>query len=108
MDYSHFTTQSNDASLQALSTTIQGLSKTEAQTRLVQYGYNEIKEREISWRDILVRQFTSPFVYLLLGAALLSFLLQDIINGVMIVLFILINASLGFYPILLVGLRARL
>ncbi|MEK7167078.1 MAG: cation-transporting P-type ATPase, partial [Patescibacteria group bacterium] len=38
---------------------INGLDEKEAQNRLAKYGKNILKSKEIKWRDILFRQFTS-------------------------------------------------
>ncbi|MDO8497332.1 MAG: HAD-IC family P-type ATPase [bacterium] len=74
-----------------------GLTTIEAKTRLSQYGSNALKAHQISWFTILLRQFKSPFIYLLLGAALLALLLGEVIDSVMILIFVLINTVLGFF-----------
>lgn len=74
-----------------------GLLSEEAEERLKKYGNNEIASKKLRWLHVLFRQFRSPFIYLLIGAALLALLLGEIIDGLMIVLFITINAVLGFY-----------
>lgn len=74
-----------------------GLSAEEAAARRERLGPNVLSARSIAPRTILLRQFRSPFVYLLFGAATLSFALGETINGVFILFFVLINAGLGFY-----------
>ncbi|HAT68605.1 MAG TPA: cation-transporting ATPase [Candidatus Yonathbacteria bacterium] len=74
-----------------------GLKPTEVESRRKEHGLNRLAESKIHPWKIFLRQFKSSFIYLLLGAAVLSFLLGEIIEGWMIVLFILINTSLGFY-----------
>jgi len=74
-----------------------GLSNKEAQERLEQYGKNEISGQAVRWWEILLRQFKSAFIYLLLGASILAFILGEIIDAGMILLFLLISAALGFY-----------
>ncbi len=74
-----------------------GLSSLEVETRRKEYGLNSLAESSIRPLEIFIRQFKSSFIYLLLGAALLSFILGQMTEGWMIVIFILINASLGFY-----------
>ncbi len=54
-------------------------------------------ESENHWTTILVRQLKSPFVYLLFGAAALSFVLGQILDGSLILLFVGLNTLLGFY-----------
>ncbi len=74
-----------------------GLSSTDIPHRQKQYGQNILESKKISWWHILGRQFTSPFMYMLLGAAVLSYFLGEKIDSAMIVLFIVINTGLGFY-----------
>lgn len=74
-----------------------GLTTQEAEKRLQEFGSNLIQASAVSSWQILKRQVNSAFVYLLLGASLLSFGLKEPTNGLMILLFIIINAGLGFY-----------
>ncbi len=80
-----------------LHTAREGLTKAEVAERLALYGENRIVSHANNWQDILRRQFTSPFVYLLIGAAILSMALGERIDGVIILLFVAINTALGFY-----------
>lgn len=73
-----------------------GLDPEEAAGRLKQCGPNEIAGRSAAWYHILLRQFRSSFIYLLLGAAALAFILSEYTDGIMIVLFVFINVLLGF------------
>lgn len=75
---------------------INGLSFPEATHRLKISGSNEIKVRELHGWDIFLRQFTSPFIYLLLFASTLTFFLGEKVDTIMILLFVAINATLGF------------
>ena len=92
-----FTTKEIRAVLSALRTSEAGLTAVEARHRLRTYGPNEIAAREAGWFYILQRQFRSSFIYLLIVAALISFALGQVIDGSMIVLFVLINSGIGFY-----------
>ncbi|MBI4008973.1 cation-translocating P-type ATPase [Candidatus Roizmanbacteria bacterium] len=74
-----------------------GLSENEVLERQKKYGKNEIKGRETTWYDVLFRQFTSPFVYLLIFASILAIYLGELLDGAMVMLFVIINALLGFY-----------
>nr|MBA2307046.1 hypothetical protein [Candidatus Dependentiae bacterium] len=42
-----------------------GLSFEEVETRQKSYGLNTIEEKGTSWWSIFIRQFRTPFVYLL-------------------------------------------
>lgn len=74
-----------------------GLTSAEVKQRLEKYGLNEITIKAVHWRQILLRQFKSPFIYLLIGAATLAFALRETIDAIMILLFLFVNAALGFY-----------
>ncbi len=73
-----------------------GLSTQEASARLKQYGYNRLPEAKGDGLvRIFLRQFQSPFIYVLLTAAVVSFSLEQTLNGVFILIVLLINASIG-------------
>lgn len=74
----------------------QGLSAAEAAKRLHAQGKNEVVGHQVSPLAILLRQARSPFVYLLAVAALVSFVLGEVADGVLVLLFIGINAILAF------------
>lgn len=98
MLFSHYTTQSVSDVLAGLQTSRDiGLSSDEARLRRTQYGANEIIRRTTTLCDLFLRQCRSSFIYLLLVAALLSFLLGETLDGLLIVLFVFINVGLGFF-----------
>ncbi len=74
-----------------------GLSSLQVLEQHKKYGINLLSESKVSPIQIFLRQFKSSFIYLLIGATILSFFLGEIIEGWMIVVFLLINTSLGFY-----------
>ncbi len=74
-----------------------GLKEAEVKLSLAKYGANKLKERDTAWWEILIRQFKSSFIYLLIAAAVLAFLLREYTDGVFIVVFVLINSFLGFF-----------
>ncbi|OHA79548.1 MAG: hypothetical protein A2747_03870 [Candidatus Yonathbacteria bacterium RIFCSPHIGHO2_01_FULL_44_41] len=75
----------------------QGLLSAEIEGRRKESGMNILEESKISPLKIFLRQFKSSFIYLLLFATVLSFSLGQTTEGVMILIFLFINASLGFY-----------
>jgi len=97
MNFSPYTTKKISDIFDEFKTSAHGLSKEEISLRHEKYGLNQITSEEVRWWHILWRQFKSPFIYLLVVAAGLAFFLHETINGVMIVIFVLINAFLGFY-----------
>lgn len=98
MNHSSFLTLSQSEALVKLNTNLDtGLSREEAQTRQKKYGLNQISVQETFGWQILLRQFKSAFVYLLAAAALLALILHEILDASFILLFVFINAALGFY-----------
>lgn len=95
--YSSYTTADIKQIFTQLHTVETGLSHEEAHVRHGEYGPNEIQGKEVSWWNILSRQFKSSFIYLLLGAVILSFSLGELVDGIMILAFVLINTGLGFF-----------
>ncbi len=74
-----------------------GLSSSEAGALLGKYGANKLPEKPPpSWLIILVRQLKSPLVYVLLGAGIITLLLNDFSDSLMIFAAVLINTILGF------------
>lgn len=76
---------------------IVGLSNKQAQKLLTQFGYNEIvgKPRQRPF-GILLSQFTSVLVVLLVIASIASLFLGDLLDGVFILLIVILNGILGF------------
>lgn len=60
-------------------------------------GENRITSKETKWYHIALNQFRTSFIYLLGAAAAASFVLGQTIDGVFIIVFVLTNATLGFW-----------
>ncbi len=74
-----------------------GLSREEVQNRLQRLGKNVLKEREVrSPLSILLSQFTSVMVIMLLVAGVVSIFLGETIDAVAIFTIVVLNAILGF------------
>ncbi len=97
MYFGEYTTKEIETIFSEFGTSTSGLREFEAHERLQTYGRNKIAAKQITWREILLRQFKSPFIYLLLFAALFSFFTNGIADGTIIVIFVLINCGLGFF-----------
>ncbi len=81
---------------QKLGTSMDGLGEAEAIRRLDQYGRNALPEKgRISPLVMFLRQFKSPLIYILLAAALITFLLQDPLDTAVILAVVLFNAIVG-------------
>ncbi len=73
-----------------------GLSSEEAKKRIEKYGKNRLEEKsEISIWKIFFRQFKSIVMLLLLFAAIASFFIGEIVEGVAVLVVIFITAILG-------------
>ena len=81
-----------------LKTSERGLNQKEAQKRLEKNGPNEMpKEKSLSRFNIFVAQFKSPLAYILLGAGLLSFILNQYIDSGVIFSAVIINVIIGYF-----------
>lgn len=75
-----------------------GISHQEVRKRLGRYGLNAIpEEKQISDLVLLLNQFKSPIVYLLVIAAGLSFFFSEHLDGLAILLVLMVNTLIGFY-----------
>ncbi|MDP1625223.1 MAG: HAD-IC family P-type ATPase [bacterium] len=73
-----------------------GLSDAEARRRLAEKGPNSLPEAKTdSLISIFLRQFASPIIYILLGAATIVLLLGDIVDASIIAAVLFINAIVG-------------
>ena len=80
------------------SDTAHGLTPAEAAARLVQDGPNELqKGTAISPLAILAGQFRSVVIWLLIGAALVSAAVGELVDGTAILAIVLLNALIGFF-----------
>lgn len=74
-----------------------GLQQNEVEERLLTFGKNDLEQdKAISWPKIFFRQFKSVFVVILLSASLVSFVLGDVSDAVVIFATVLVNACVGF------------
>ena len=75
----------------------EGLSDAKAKVRLSKYGPNKLAEQEqISKLKILIHQFTSPLIYILLIASFVTFLLSEYIDMAVILSVVVLNAVIGY------------
>ena len=83
--------------LQDLKTNVDGLSLAEAQKRLARDGVNGLSREHflLGWR-LLLRQFISPLLLLLLAAAGVSLWLGEVTDATVIVAVVVLNAVIGF------------
>ena len=90
--------RSPDALAKELQTSFDGgLSDHEARQRLQREGPNELPEAPLpSLLRLFLSQFTSVIVWVLIGAAVISGLLEDWLDAAAILAIVLLNGVLGF------------
>ncbi|EMR03119.1 cation-transporting P-type ATPase [Cesiribacter andamanensis] len=74
-----------------------GLSQQQVQERLDTYGRNIISQtkQQAAWKRFLL-QFHQPLIYILLAATLVTLLLSEYLDAVVIFAVVFINAVIGF------------
>lgn len=93
-----FWSLSTDQVLEQTHSTIAGLSRQDAKQRLSQYGANSLKQkRKSSHWTLLLNQFKSPVILILIFAAVLSIFLKDAADAMIILVIVLVSGLLGFW-----------
>jgi P-type Ca2+ transporter type 2C len=91
-------TQSPEVILRQLKSQSVGLTSSEAQQRLRDYGTNQLREaKPISATAIFFAQFKNLIIWILVGAGLVSGALGEWIDAVAILAIVVLNALIGFY-----------
>lgn len=87
-----------DALSEQNSDSVTGLSQTVVEGRLNRYGANRLAEKPSrpAWH-LLLSQFKSFLILVLIVAAILAAIIGDLIDGAVILAVVTINALLGFY-----------
>ncbi len=81
----------------ALHSTANGLQKTEAGNRLKQYGPNALKaQRQTTWFVLLLSQFKSPLVLILIFAAIVSAFVGEWTDASIVLAVVIGSTMLGF------------
>lgn len=77
--------------------TKEGLSSQEVDSRIEEYGTNELPEKETTpeWKKFLA-QFNDILIYVLLFAGLVTFLLGSYVDTIFIVAVAIVNAIIGY------------
>jgi Ca2+-transporting ATPase len=74
-----------------------GLTSEEAERRLAESGANELqREAPSTWLSQLAHQFSSPVIWLLLGAGVLSAAVGERLDAIVIGAIVLVNALIGY------------
>jgi len=76
---------------------MKGLTTQQANALIKKHGYNELKtKKEFTALKILLSQFTSLFVIILIIAGSISIALHEVIDGIAIFTIVVINSIIGF------------
>jgi len=87
-----------DKVFESLATSRSGLTEMEAGDRLKEFGENTLpRVKRGSKIRILLSQFKSPLIFILLVAGIITLVLEDFKDSGFIFAAILVNAALGFY-----------
>jgi P-type Mg2+ transporter len=87
-----------DQLLKEMETSPQGLSETEVQKRIRRYGFNRLRpHKQSDALTLLLSQFKSPIILILIFAAGLSLFLGDRIDALIILGIVLVSGLLGFW-----------
>ncbi|MDD4521414.1 MAG: cation-translocating P-type ATPase [Methanosarcina sp.] len=74
-----------------------GLSSEEAEKRLEKYGDNELKEKEeVPVLRLFLSQFKSILIIVLITASIISALLRELIDAIVIIFTVILAGTLGF------------
>ena len=93
-----FWSVSTTESLGKFQTTITGLTSDEAKKRLTDFGANRLKpQRRSNAFTLLIGQFKSPIILILLFATILSLFLHNIVDASIILAIVVISGILGFW-----------
>jgi len=92
----HAHSKSVETVLAELNTLPVGLTGEEALRRIERYGFNELpRPKEPSLIEVVLRQFASPLIYVLVAAAILSAVIEEWSDAGFITAVLLINALIG-------------
>lgn len=93
-----FWSLSAEESLSALKTTKDGLSEAGVEEKRKEFGPNKLhKEHRFSKFKILGDQFKSPLIFILIIAGIVTLVIHEWIDAIVIFLAIGVNTALGFY-----------
>ncbi|MGB0757273.1 MAG: cation-translocating P-type ATPase [Patescibacteria group bacterium] len=93
----HFWTLEKTDALKVLESSEYGLSKAEVERRIDIFGENKLPEtKKTPLVFIFLKQFNSVLVYVLFAASILSFAFDHLLDAIVILVVVVINALFGF------------
>lgn len=82
--------------LKELDTTEEGLTDKEAEKRLKENGYNELRGKKIrTVFELVWEEITDPMILILIGASILSFVLKEWVEGFVILFIVFVNTIIS-------------
>jgi Mg2+-importing ATPase len=96
----HFTTWTSQdvvSVFKQLETSLEGITSLKVQERLEKFGLNHIDIKAENIWSLFIRQFRSPFNYLLIIAAGIEFLISESSNAILILVLTILNVCIGFF-----------
>ena len=97
MNYKEASTATLDNIYLTLKSSPHGLTNNQVEQIRTITGTNNWRSTTNNWWHILINQFKSVFVYLLILAAIISFILGERLDGELIFVFTLINILISFF-----------
>ena len=95
---SSFWSISSSELLNKLQVTTSGITTAEAKKRLASYGANSLKPQKQSGAfTLLIGQFKSPIILILLAATVLSLFLHNFVDAAIILSIVIVSGLLGFW-----------
>ncbi len=89
--------QPTDEVLRELQTSANGISSSDAERLLQEKGRNELEEgRKKTAMGIMIAQFKDIMILILLAAAIISGILGDLTDTIVILIIVILNAVVGF------------
>ncbi len=86
------------AALKKLETDKKGLPEEERENRRVRFGSNDLPQKKgTPILVVFLKQFTSPFVFLLIGVTVVSLYLREYSDAIVIAAVLLFNATVGTF-----------
>ncbi len=86
-----------DQVLRTLNSNKQGLVENDALSRLKKFGKNEVShEKPPTWYGQLLQSFNNPFVYILIGLAVVSYLTEDVEATIILTIMVVVSGVLRF------------
>ncbi len=87
---------SKDKVLEEFHSNINGLTSLDASKRLRKYGYNELqRKKQKSTLKIFLEQIISPLEIVLIFATILSFIIGEYVDAIIMIIIILVDVIIG-------------